>query len=70
MEPVAFWFENLEAAAKGPDGPIQLRLKGCMRKSVHSAGAHRFVNSLTQNGPWPFEATIDALGARSSVRGI
>jgi len=71
MEPVAFWFENLEAAAKGPDGPIQLRLKGVYNGRAFTAQAltGSLEQLLTQNGPWPLEATIDALGARSSVRG-
>lgn len=70
-EPIAVWFENLEAATKGPNGPIQLRLKGMYRERAFTVQAltGSLEQLLKQNDPWPLEATIEALGAHSSVRG-
>ena len=71
MESLALWLDSVEVTTKGLNAPIQLRLKGIHEKSAFEVEAitGSLEQLLRQDEPWPLEATIQALGAHSSVRG-
>lgn len=71
MQPIAVWLESLEATTKGPDAPIQVRLGGIYRERAFTVQAltGSLEQLLKQDDPWPLEATIEALGIHSSLRG-
>lgn len=70
-EPTTFVFESVEIKAKGSDFPIQLRARGFCKGRAFALQAltGSLEQLLSQQDPWPLEASIEALEIHSNIRG-